>query len=55
MHLNQVSRETKYCAEKSIITYTEGWNNIGLRYILDVAPSEFKKPIKMSSVDLISP
>lgn len=44
MHLNQVSRETEYSAKKkSIITYTEGWNNTSFRFILHVTPSELKK------------
>lgn len=56
MHLNQVSKEAKYSARKiNNHLHTEGWNNIGFRYIVDVTPSEFKKPIKMSSADLISP
>lgn len=32
---NHISKETKYSAKKSIITYTEDCNNIEFRYILD--------------------
>ena len=56
---SRIKRKLNTLLKKTIITYTEGWNDTSFRFILHVTPSELKKQtiktIKMSSADLISP